>query len=149
MPLLPPHERVWVASPAPDGTVLVVGGGVFSVRLVGEDGVVGDGVGPRAGDLAKEESLEATRRFELGFLLVVDVEQIELARAVCELLGDAFEQAAQDGCAEGVEEKEEGGTGRQREIDGVAARDASRRVNPTGGAPEAKIAASDAGEGGV
>lgn len=62
---------------APDGTVFPVGGGVFAFRLVGHDAVVGDGIGAGAGDFAVEEAEPAALCLEDGFLLVVDVENVE------------------------------------------------------------------------
>lgn len=68
--------------------------------------MVGNGVGAGAGDLAEKKTSEATRAFELAFLLIIDVEQVEFAGAISKLAGDALEQAAQDGRTERVEEEE-------------------------------------------
>lgn len=134
------------ANPAPNGAVLVIRGGVFAVGLIGEYDVVGDGVGARAGDLAEEEASEAAKSFDLGFLLVVHIEKIELAGAVREIPGDALEQATQDGFAEGIEEEEQAGTCWKRKLDRIAAMDPRGRKDPVDRTPPLQIAASDAGQ---
>lgn len=91
------------ARPTPDGAVLVIRGGILAVGLIGEYGVVGDSVGTGAGNLALEETPKTTVASDLGFLLVVGVEEIELAGAVREVPGDALEQAAHDSFAKRVE----------------------------------------------
>jgi hypothetical protein len=58
--------------------------------LIGEDGVVGDSVGAGASNLAEEEATETAVAFDRGFLLVVCVDEIELAGAVREVPGDAL-----------------------------------------------------------
>ena len=52
------------ADPAVEGAILIIGRGVDAVRLVGEDAVVGDGVGARALDLAGKKA----RKTRLGGL---------------------------------------------------------------------------------
>jgi hypothetical protein len=134
------------ANPAPNGAVLVIRGGVFAIGLIGEYGMVGDGVSPRAGDLAEEQASETAVAFDLGFLLIVGIEKIELAGAVREVPGDALEQAAQDGFAKGIEEKEQAGTCWKRKLDRIAAMDPRGRKDPVDHAPPLQIAASDAGQ---
>lgn len=68
--------------------------------------MVGDGIGAGAGDLAEKKTPKATSALEFAFLLVVDVEQVELARAIGKFAGEAFEQAAQDGRTEWIEQEE-------------------------------------------
>jgi hypothetical protein len=130
--------------PTPDGAVFVVGGGVFAIGLIGEDGMVGDGVGAGAGDLSEKEALKAADGFQFPLLLVVDVEEIELTGAIVKLFGDAAEQAAHHGGAKGIEEEENGWGLRKRDVDGVAAANSRGRLNAAGCAPVLEIAAGDA-----
>lgn len=95
--------------PAPHGTVFVIGGGVFAVGLVGEDGMVGDGVCAGARDLAEEETLEAESAgtLELAFLLVVDVDEVELTGTARETCRGVTQEAAHNRRTKGIEEENE------------------------------------------
>lgn len=106
--------------------------------------MVGDRVGAGAGNLAKEQATETAVAFDFSFLLVVGVDEIELAGAVREFPGDALEQAAQDGFAEGIEEEEQAGVCGERKLDRIATMDPRGRTDPVKRAPTLQIAASDA-----
>jgi len=140
------QEQDSLAGPAPDGAVFVIRGGVFAIGLICEDGMVGDGVGAGAGDLAEEEAAETAMVFKLGFLLVVGVEEIEMAGAVLKVLGNVLEQAAQDGFAKGVEKEEQARAGGERKVDRIAAMDPRGRMDSVERAPMLQIAARDAGQ---
>jgi hypothetical protein len=115
--------------------------------LIGKDGVVGDGVGAGAGNLAEEEAPETAGSFDLDFLLIVGVDKIELAGAIREVPGDAQEKPAQDGFAKGVEKEEQAGTCGERKLDRIAAMDPRGRMSPVKRTPTPQIAASDVGQG--
>jgi len=102
--------------------------------------VVGDGVGPGTGDLAKKEATKASAAFELPFLLVVHVEQIELAGAPRKFMGEPLEEPAQNRRAERIEEKEQDGALGKRKLDGIATGDPGGRKRSARRAPESQIA---------
>jgi hypothetical protein len=108
--------------------------------------VVGNRIGAGAGDLAEEEAAEPAMALKFAFLLVVGVEEIELAGAIRKIAGDALEQAAHDGFAEGVEEEEQAGARGQWKLDRIAAMNPGWCMDPVKRAPTPQIAASDAGQ---
>ncbi len=93
-------------------------GSVLAVRLITENAIVGKAIGTRALDRAVEETnevgsavwpsvMDAYQRiapfFEDAFLLVVDVKNVELARAIGERCGERAQPAAHHHCAKGIE----------------------------------------------
>jgi len=81
--------------------------------------VVGDGVGAGARDFAGVETVESWEGFEDVVLLVVDVEQVELAGTLEPKFLPGFEEAAEDGCTKGVEEEDDNGAGGEGKVDRV------------------------------
>jgi len=127
----------------------VVGGGVFAVGLVGEDFVVGYGVGAGARDFSEVEALEFGVDFQDALGLVVDVKDVEPGGVGGQLPGPGVEESLHHGFAKGVEEEGQAGAGRKRELDGVGEDDLQGGLGTAGGAPEGNVLAGDAGEGGV
>ena len=131
------------ACPPPDGAVFEVCRHVFGAPLVGHDPVIGDGVGTRAPHLALEDAREARGQTDGAFLLVVDVEQIEMARGTIHPRGQSAQQPTHDGLTERVEEKEEARTQRKCKFRHVRADEARWRLCPTGVTPRGDVLASD------
>jgi len=135
-----------LADVAPDGAVLPIGRSVFGFGLVGHDFVVGDGVRVRTRHFANVETPERRGGFKDMLLLIVDVEEVDMAGELgCRLL-PGFEEAAHDGGAEGIEEKDDDGSGGQREFDGVGFDDAEDAAFAARGAPKPGVGAGDGGE---
>lgn len=111
---------------------------------MGEDAVIGQRVGAGAIDFAEKEANETAgaHLLEFAFLLVVDVEDVELAGAAGACFGGGLEPAAEDGCAEGIEEKGDARAGGERVGDGIGAGDADGGKGAAGFAPHGGIAAS-------
>jgi hypothetical protein len=112
--------------------------------LIGEDGVVCDRVGAGAGDLAKKKAVETAVAFKLAFLLVIDVEEINLAAPIRQILGDAYEQTAQDRCAKRIEKEEQTWASRQGKLNRISATDLCWRVYPAQCSPTTEIATGNA-----
>lgn len=108
--------------------------------------MVGDGVGAGTGDLAMEQTPKTAMAFELSFLLIIDIENVKLGWAICEVLSDAAEQAAHDRRCERVKEEEQTWALGERKLEGVANVDACGRTHVAEGAPAREIAAGDAHE---
>lgn len=106
--------------------------------------MIGQSVGAGAIDFAEKEADETAgaHLLEFAFLLVVDVEDVELAGAAGACFGRGLEPAAEDGCAEGIEEKRDARAGGERVGDGVGAGDADGGKGAAGFAPHGGIAAS-------
>ena len=69
--------------------------------------MVCDRISAGTSNLSKEQATKTNTPFELAFLLVIYVEEIKLAAAIREILGDAYEQTAQDRCAKRIEEEKQ------------------------------------------
>jgi len=132
------------SGPAPDGAIFVIRGGVFAVGLIGEDGVVCNRISAGTSNLSKEQATKTNTPFELAFLLVIYVEEIKLAAAIREILGDAYEQTAQDRCAKRIEEKEQTWAIREGKLNRIAAIDLRRRVYSAKCSPMTEIATGHA-----
>lgn len=111
--------------------------------------MVGNGICCGAADFAEVVAAPGAGGFEDGLLLVVDVEQVELAGELRGSLLPGFEEASENGGAEGVEEEGEDGSWRELELDGVGFDDADEAAIAAGCAPEAGVGAGDGSEMGV
>ena len=83
--------------------------------------MIGEGVCTGAADRAAEEAGESGAAVELAALLVVDVEDVELAGACGEVAGPHGGETAEDRRAEGIEEEGDAGARREGEGESVAA----------------------------
>lgn len=106
--------------------------------------MVCDRISAGTSNLSKEQATKTNTPFELAFLLVIYVEEIKLAAAIREILGDAYEQTAQDRCAKRIEEEEQTWASRQGKLNCIAAIDLRWRVYPAQCSPTTEIATSNA-----
>jgi len=141
--------RVSSRTPAPDGAVFVIGGGIFSVGLVGHDFVIGDSVGARTAHLAKEKACESRLQLNGALLFVVHVEKIEFSGSVRKSACNMLEQSAHRRFTEGVEEEGETGSLGEFELHSIGAADLHRSAGAPGGSPFCEVPLGDSDETGV
>ena len=103
----------------------------------------------RAPNLAVKKPLESRLAPEHVFLLVVDVQNIQLPRAFGKCPAPCAQKAAQHRRAKGIEEKNNAGSGRERKFQSVAAKHAHGHARATGGTPKGKIPACNARQRGM
>jgi len=65
------------AGPSVDGAIFKRSGGVLTLRLIGEDTAISDGIRVRTADLPGEESRETLLACEDVFLFIIDVKDVE------------------------------------------------------------------------
>ena len=84
-----------------------------------------------------------------AFLLVVDIDEVKLAGAGGKGGGNSFEEAAHDGGAKGIEEKDEARSRREWVFRRIAAHHARGGACAARGSPVGQVAAGNAGQRGV
>ena len=114
-----------------------------------ENGAIGHGIGVRAADLAAKEPFKSGLTGEHVLLLVIDIQNIQLPGAVGKFLFPHVQQPPQHGRAKGIEEKNQAGTRRKREIGGIAAMHTQGHAGAAGGSPQRKISARNPCQCGV
>lgn len=138
-----------LSNPSVDGAILPSGRSIFCAGLTLEDGAIGDGIRMRAPDGAVKKPLEFRLASEHAFLLVVDIQDVQLCRAFGAGQSPGAHETAQHRGAKGIEEKNQAGAGRERKLQGVAAKHAHGDAGAPGSAPMGKIPARDARQRGM
>ena len=134
LPVLPPVDRA----------VFPSGCGVFAARLASQNSPVGDDIGVRSSHLTVKEPLEVRLAPQYTFLLVVDIQNIQLARALGKSLAPATQQTAQHGRSERVEKERDAMPGGQGKLGSIAANHAHGSHRTPSLAPQGHVLAPDA-----
>ena len=124
-------------------------GGILPVRLVGQYGVIGDGVGARAVHRTDEQAGEARLLLQNILMLVIHIKKVEMPLSTGKTALDVGEQLAQDRRTKGIEEEGHAGALRKGELGRVGTMKTHGRARPARLAPKGQILASNPGQGGI
>ena len=103
----------------------------------------------RPPDLTAEKPLKSRLAPQHALLLVIDIEDIDLTRALCKLCAPCPQEPSQHRRPKRIEEKGDARPIRQRELRGIAAKHADGGTCSPGCAPPRHVPAADARKGGV